>query len=218
MLYMPSVSSHVIKSQAGRKYRGEEEAHFLLSQLNDERTIDHESLRQLILALQELGDCRPITRQRFWGGDPTQGEEMRKIKAVNKFLRRYEAWPRLRQPSPFGGTIRLEWRSTPKSNTDATRLRRDANLELKTVLIAVELAQEGRIASLKQCANPNCKRWLFARFKHQKFCSEACYELFHRTDPQEKKRRCNWAKENYRSRKELELGSRKAAQRKVGKR
>jgi len=215
---MPSLTSHIRKSEAGRKYRGEAEARFLLSQLNEGRTIDRDSLRQIILALQELGDCRPITRQRVLSGDPSQVEEMRKIEAVNKFLRQYEARPRLRLPSPRGAPIRLEWRSTPKSNTDATRVRRDANLELKAVLIAVELAQQGRIASVKKCAYPNCKRWLFARFKHQRFCSEACYELFHRTDPQEKKRRSDWAKGNYQSRKELELGSRKAAQRKGGKR
>ena len=210
-------SSHVIKYEGGRKYRGEEEARFLLSQLNEGSTIHRDSLRQIISALQELADCHPITRPRVWSGDSVQIEEMRKIETVNKSLRQYEARPRLRLPFTRGGPIRLEWRSTPKSITDATRVRRDANLELKTVLIAVELAQEGRIVSLKQCANPNCKRWLFARFKHQRFCSEACYELFHRTDPQEKKRRRDWAKDNYQSRKELESGSRKAAQRKGGK-
>src|ERR1019366_10302358 len=153
-------SSHVRKAGTQRTYRGEAEARFLLSQLNEGRTIDRDSLRQIILALQELGDCRPMTRQRLWSRDPSQLEEMRKIEAVNKFLRQYEAWPRLRLPSPFGGPMRLDWRSTPKSNTAATRLRRDANLELRAVLIAVELAQDGRITSLKQCANPDCKRWL----------------------------------------------------------
>lgn len=203
---MSSINSHVRTSEAGRKYRGEEEARFLLSQLNDERTIHRGSLRQVILALQELGDCRPMTRQRVLSGDPSQVEETRKIEAVNKFLRQYEARPRLRLPSPFGGGVRLQWRSPGK------------DMELSAVLIAVELAQQGRIASLKKCAYPNCKRWLFARFKHQRFCSEACYDLFHRTDPDEKKRRRDWAREDYQSRKELELGSRKAAQRKGGKR
>ncbi len=211
-------SSHVRQTRTQRTYPGEAEARFLLSQLNDGLTIDRGSLRQIILALQELADCQPITRQRVLSGDPVQVEEMRKIETVNKFLRQYEARPRLSLPSPRGGPIRLEWRSTPKRMTGATRMRRDANLELKAVLIAVELAQQGRIASLKECANPNCKRWLYARFKHQKFCTEACYKLFHQTDPGEKRRRCAWAKNNYQSRKELELGSREAAQRKGGKR
>jgi predicted RNA-binding Zn ribbon-like protein len=204
-LYMPMQSSRVRKPEAERTYRGEEEAQFLVGQLNGGRMIDRESIRQIILALKDVGDCRPITRQRVLSGDPTQIDEMGKIETVNKFLRQYEARPRLRLPSPLGGSIRLEWRCA----------RRD--VELNAVLIAVELARQGRIAKLKECANPSCKRWLFARFKHQRFCSDACYDLFHRTDEQDKERRRKWAKDNYRSRKELELGSRKAAQPKGGK-
>jgi hypothetical protein len=168
-----------------RTYRGEEEARFLLSQLNEKRMIHRDRLRQIILALQELGDCRQITRQRILSGDPTQIEEMRKIETVNKFLRQYEARPRLRLPSPFGGGIRLAWRCAGK------------DIELNAVLIAVELARQGRIASLKECTNSDCKRWFFAKFAHSRFCSEDCKNTFHRENPDEKKRRREWARNNY---------------------
>jgi hypothetical protein len=219
-LYMAKLNSRVRTSDVGRTYRGEAEARFLASQLNEGRKIDRESLRQVISALQKLADCRPqpIKSQRVLSDDPTQIDEVANIEAVNKVLRRYEAWPHLKLPLQIGGPIRLEWRSTAQRNSEAIQRRIDANLELRSVLIAVGLAVQGRIGALKECANPDCKRWLFARFKHQRFCATACYELFHETDPGDKKRRREWARNNYRSRKELELGSRKAAQRKGGKR
>lgn len=79
---MPRLDSR-IRNTAERTYRGEEEARFLLSQLNEGRIINRDSLRQIILALQELGDCRPMTR-RILSGDPAQIEEIRKVEAVNK--------------------------------------------------------------------------------------------------------------------------------------
>jgi hypothetical protein len=192
-------TSRIRNAEAKRTYRGEEEARFLLSLLNEGRTIHvhlrvarivQDSLREIILALQELGECQPMTRQRLVSGDPTQTEQMRKIEVVNKFLRKYQARPLLRLPSPLGGGIRLAWRRTGAED-----------LELRAVLIAVELAQEGRIASLKECANPNCKRWLFARFKHQKFCPDRnCKDLFHQNDPAEREARSKQAKENYKYR------------------
>jgi len=146
--------------------------------------IHRDRLRQIISALQELGDCRRMSRL-LLSGDPAQIAQMRKIETVNKLLRQYEARPRLRLPSPFGGGIRLEWRCAGK------------DVELNAVLIAVELARLGRIASLKECANSDCKRWFFAKFAHSRFCSEDCKNTFHRENPDEKKRRREWAQNNY---------------------
>jgi predicted RNA-binding Zn ribbon-like protein len=196
----------VIKASRVRKtekphriYQGEAKARFLVNLLNQWRMIPLDSLRGIMLALQKLGECQSMSRQRLLR------KQLPQIEAMNKILRRYQARPRLRLLSPGDG-FRLEWQRIG-----------DDDLELWGVLTAVELAQEGRIAKLKKCANPNCKRWLFARFKHQRFCSVACHEMFHRTDEADKERRRKWAKNNYQSHKELELGSRKAAQTKGGK-
>jgi hypothetical protein len=56
-------------------------------------------------------------------------------------------------------------------------------------------AENGLLDSLKRC--PQCQRWLFARFSHQRFCTEECKEMFHRSDPADKQRRREWAKKNY---------------------
>jgi hypothetical protein len=69
------------------------------------------------------------------------------------------------------------------------------NHELFLVLDVMEIAQAGRIDSLKQCEH--CRKWLFARFPHQRFCSENCKEHFHRFNEADKKRRREWARKNY---------------------
>lgn len=82
----------------------------------------------------------------------------------------------------------------------------EKNHELFLVLDIMEIAQAGRIDSLKQCEN--CRKWLFARFPHQRFCSENCKEHFHRSNEADKKRRREWARQNYRAHKALDAGSR----------
>lgn len=180
--------------EAERTYRGEKEARFLVNELNKEGMTQQHSLRGIIMALQELG-CQSMSQTRFWR------EQEPKIHAVGKILRQYQARPNLRPQPGLRAGFRLEWQ----------RIDGD-DLELLAVLSAVKLAQEGRIASLKQCANTNCEQWLFARFRHQRFCSEACKEMFHRTDETDKERRRKWARDNYQIRKERDLGSWKAAQ------
>jgi len=188
---MPIKTSRVRNaSKPERTYHGEAEAQFLVGQLNQGGMIERDSLREIIRPLQELGECQSKSPSRIRSSDPGHRERLLKAetanKAVNKILRQYEARPHLRLLAPLGEEFRLEWQRAE-----------GADLELQAVLSAVKLAQEGRISSLKECANPNCRLWLFARFNHQRFCSETCKELFHRTDEQEKARRRNWAKHNY---------------------
>ena len=183
------------KVKAERTYRGEAEALFLVNELNKRHMAPRDTLCGIIQALQELTEYQPTNQQR------PLAEQTLRIRAINKILRQYQARPLLRLLSPRRDSFRIEWQRTDEDD-----------LELLAVLRAIELAQERRIASLKECSNPNCKRWLFARFAHQRFCSEACKEMFHRTDGADKERRRKWARDNYQSRKELELGSRKAVQ------
>jgi len=189
-------TSRIMKAgKPQRTYRGEAEARFLLNLLNREGMMRQESLPGIILALQELGDCRSMSRNRLWR------EQSPKIQAMDKILRQFQARPLLRLLSPpLGDGFRLEWQ----------RIEGD-DLELQAVLRAVRLTQEGQIASLKKCANPDCKLWLFARFGHQRFCSESCKENFHQSNEADKKRRREWARENYKTRKILDSGSKVAA-------
>ena len=119
-------------------------------------------------------------------------EVMRKFAAINRFLRRYEAYPRIipefyTDANPLSRGLLFHWgRVGP---------HQQPFFEVGLVQDIVKLYQAGRISSLKQC--DQCRRWLFARFPHQRFCGAVCKEAFHRSNETDKKRRREWARNNY---------------------
>ncbi|MGB8030272.1 MAG: hypothetical protein WCF30_11465 [Terracidiphilus sp.] len=141
-------------------------------------------------------------------------EVLARFQAVNRLLRRFTATPMilpgyLSDPDSAARGWSLSWCRTGRT--------RQPFREVVLVFTIEAIASAGRISSLKQCAH--CRKWLYARFPHQRFCSGGkCQQEFHKFNEADKKRRRDWARANYQSRKELELGSRKAAQRKGGKR
>jgi hypothetical protein len=188
--------SRVRKPGVKRTFQGENEAQFLLRFMNGDRRVHQDTLHEIVLALQGLQPVTPITRQRVLSGDPTLKQQTDRIEAVNRILRQYEAVPIIRPPSVVSGSgIRLEWRPTGDSAARRRQTRGDAHTELSAALIAIGLAQEGRIHSLRQCKN--CARWFFAKFAHSKFCTEDCKNTFQRENPGEKERRREWARKNY---------------------
>jgi hypothetical protein len=129
--------------------------------------------------------------------------------AILKILEGYTAFPVLTQAldglsagSGANETWTLHWHRADKK----------PHMDLQLSLDVVETFRAGKIGSLKECEE--CGKWLYARFPHQRFCSENCKDHFHKFNEADKKRRRDWARENYQSRKELELGSRTVAQRK----
>ena len=75
------------------------------------------------------------------------------------------------------------------------RTNKSPLLDFSIIDSVVRLAQSGRLDALRQCAQ--CGKWLLRRFAHQRFCSAACKEHFHRSDPADKTRRREWARHNY---------------------
>jgi len=139
---------------------------------------------------------------------------MRMYRAVNRALSRYTARPiilptYMSDLKSDSRTWELDWARVGGSSQPF--------MEVALAMDVVTIASMGRINSLKQCEK--CRKWLFARFPHQRFCSIECKDGFHASNEADKTRRREWARANYQSRKELELGSRKAAaQKKRGKR
>lgn len=211
--------------QRKRRFPREFAAQFLVETLNGESTEQRmakvESLATLIRCLLELQELfRSMPK-----GIKTSDSELKRVRAaVNDCLSQYLAIPVVTLDSPCGDLGRksplvirgwsLQWERVER--WPMLKLAGIQHIEMSAALIAVNLAQTGQLASLKQCKQ--CQRWLFARFSHQTFCSEQCKGMFHHTNPDEKKRRRDWARENYQSRKELERGSREAAKRKGRKR
>lgn len=188
--------SRIRKSDIKRTFQGESEAQYLLRFMNGDRRVHQETLHQIVLTLQGLKPVTAVTRQRVFNGDPTLKQQAERIAAVNRILRQYEAVPTIKAPSNVSGSaIRLEWRPTSNSAAQRRQTTGDAHTELSAALIAVGLAQEGRIQSVRQCKS--CVRWFFAKFSHSKFCSEACKTTFHRENPDEKERRRKQARHYY---------------------
>jgi hypothetical protein len=128
-------------------------------------------------------------------------EVLAKFRAVNRFLWRYEATPSITpefmsDANPHSRGWELSWGRTGK--------RAQPFFELNLVLKILKIASAGRISSLKQCEN--CRKWLYARFPHQRFCLGDCKDRFHQTNEADKKRRREWAKKNYWAHKALDLG------------
>lgn len=117
-----------------------------------------------------------------------ESDAWRCISALNRLFSRYRLLPNI-SPAARGGRQSgwcLHWARIHASQPW---------LEVSRVLAIEKLASEGRIQSFKQCGQ--CQRWLYARFSHQRFCSETCREEFHRSDMADKARRRDWARSNY---------------------
>ncbi len=122
-----------------------------------------------------------------------------KLEPILRILAWYRAMPSLlfTQPVNKTKTVIYGWEVSwirMESIEDRFGQHRQVR-ELIYALDILEIAKAGRINSLKQCEQ--CHKWLFARFPHQRFCSESCKEHFHRSNEADKKRRREWAKHNY---------------------
>jgi len=128
---------------------------------------------------------------------------------LSRFCSRFQAHPGLRFRAwvHSGQEVTIQWQ---QFWTTPTRERYWYDISLFSAVL--DLTDLGLVKSFRRC--DYCKRWFFARRTViDRFCNSECRELFHRTNEGDKERRRKWAKENYQSRKELELGARKAARR-----
>lgn len=202
-------------------------SNFLIRTLNNDlggeaksnrKVVDPRALLLLIKRLQSLDEVLSDGNVRLFeldskGKTSDNPDVTRRFRAVNRCLRRYEATPSIlpeyfSDPDTLSRAWELSWRRIGKWQ--------QPYFEIGLVLQILSIASAGNISSLRQCVN--CHKWLLARFPHQRYCSESCKDHFHKFNEADKKRRRDWARANYQSRKELELGSRKAAQRKGRKR
>jgi hypothetical protein len=200
---MAKASRRVQKSD--RAFAYEKAARLLIRALNDEmgpavrgrrEVLDRRPLLLLVKRFQALedvvGDKKiPLFSINSEGGLDDNPDVLQKYKAINRVLRRYIAVPVIlpdyfSDPNPKlrGWELTWERKGHPRPFT-----------ELRLIHTIADIASANKISSLKQCAH--CRRWLFARFSHQRFCSDECKESFHRTNDADKKRRREWARTNY---------------------
>ena len=146
--------------------------------------IDTQALGLFVKQLQQLQDLLASYEV------PDKPDAVSKLRrSINRFFDRYDAKPVYEGDwtSPLMNWM-VQWVCRGPSDKQRT-------YELIHVLNAAELARAGRISAVKECEH--CHKWLFARFSHQRFCSDSCKENFHRFNEADKKRRREWAKNNY---------------------
>ena len=167
--------------------------------------LDARRLARIVLRLQKLASDPPTRSFSWWVDNPDNSPAGHNARRLNRLLREYEAFPYISDKP--NGRWDLIWGGMGSAT---------ASWQLSAVLIAIELAKTKELLRFRQCLID--KKWFFARTADSKFCCSKCRDTFHQNDPERKAKRRKWAKENYRTRKELELGSRKAAQQKGRKR
>lgn len=191
-----------------RKYRGEAEADDLLNWLNAKNpsTIRMHAKAEMergIELIQFTHNLQPGPAHR-----ESSPELRRAQRELNEWLLRYTYSHRL--DFEESGPV---W--SLRVNADVPRV--PVRGEAEAVDCAVKLAKIGVISQINKCA---CGAHFFVRFPKRKpperFCSDQCRVNVWESSQERKEQKREWARKNYQSRKELELGSRRAAQRKQG--
>ena len=59
----------------------------------------------------------------------------------------------------------------------------------------LHLAERGLVGRLRKCSSPECGKWFYARFEHQRFHTARCQQETFRSDPSWKKQRAEYMKE-----------------------
>ena len=110
--------------------------------------------------------------------DPKKYElhwEIEKRRAMlERELSRYRFTPRAEVVTGGGGKAPSVWAAWWKGDVGSKReghLRMTAPEALELIL---KLTQVGDLTRLRRCSE--CQKWLFARFRHQTFCSTQCQQ------------------------------------------
>lgn len=76
---------------------------------------------------------------------------------------------------------------------DEKRWTSDAFEKGQALHCLIYLAERGRLDRMREC--PHCKKWLFARFSHQRFCSTKCQQAYYWASPEWKAHRREWMRD-----------------------
>ena len=124
----------------------------------------------------------------------------RAAKAINVALSRYTMRPEL--ISRYGDRALFAWSPVSKNwKASADRVCTQPTAPRVTVVFAeaeavkriVELSHDGLIDRLRKC---DCGTWFFAKFSHQKFCSDSCQKKTYKSSDEWKKYRREYMKRN----------------------
>lgn len=107
----------------------------------------------------------------------------REIKELRTELKKLHRWPELTFVDL--GTAKLDFRWTSNDET----------VQAKLALVELAMIGKGMLLKLRPCKLASCRKWFFARFKHQWFCSTPHQQSFYRQGPEWKEHRRKWSKQ-----------------------
>lgn len=155
-------------NQRRRRYRGDEYGSLLAAWLNEmthgrRNQCAYRRANRLLKTVLQLTDVP---------GDQTRLQKI--ATSIEKQLRPYSSRPhcfmmRTQEAGSQGETlerIRPFFQAVP-SGGQTTR-------EHAAVDAILELSQRALLSDIRRCDSRKCRRWLYARFAHQHFCSERC--------------------------------------------
>ncbi|MBZ5722893.1 MAG: hypothetical protein LAO03_21340 [Acidobacteriia bacterium] len=125
-----------------------------------------------------------------------QWEVEKQTALLNRELRKYRFSPRAAVATGgSGGAVEwvAYWRRDSREKQEE-RLRMMASEALEVIL---KLTQIGYLNRLRHCAQ--CHRWLYAKFRHQTFCSVTCQQKNYTQTDQWKAHRREYMREYYHS-------------------
>jgi hypothetical protein len=189
---MTSTRSHVLEKEQGRRiYSGEPWAGGLIAWIEKNRKRQNGiRIQALLREMRGIVDCleRPVFGYAQTGipvsvrmaKSPEAAARSEKLaRTVNRRLRRYRLWPEL----ILYGTPKSPERWVPRWHAEGERSHTpDSESEADAVLRILQLAQNGAIHRVRECAD--CGKWFFARFSHARFCSVACQQRNYRRSPE----------------------------------
>jgi len=158
----------------------------LIKFLNKTKTSSGKKIVEILEKMLELEEMtRPIKPEEpMWAAvewektDPKKYQvhweiEKRRV-SLERELSKYRFTPHAAVAMGGGGKHPSEWSVWWRGNVASEqekRLRMRASEALELIL---KLTQLGELTRLRRCTQ--CKKWLFARFRHQTFCSTECQQ------------------------------------------
>lgn len=131
-------------------------------------------------------------------------EVEKKTALLNRELAKYQFTPRAGVAIGGGGRGASQWfawwrRDSREKGEDHLRMMASEALE-----VILKLTQMGQLNRLRHCAQ--CKRWLYAKFRHQHFCSVKCQQKNYSDSEEWRAHRRQYMRNRYRQEQMKNLG------------
>jgi len=188
---MPNAESRHIDS---RTFRGEGYGARVAEYLNHGSEGGRQRIISLLLQLLELAQHGRTIPAPLESAGKELAAYLQRAAVINRQLARYKTSPMLwarkdrSLPIPF---LKLEHMPSSKRKADF--------LECLAACDLIQLAGMNLLRSLTQCEGKHSdhRTWFFARFAHQRFCSDACRIRYNASSPEAKRYRAEKAREYY---------------------